>query len=99
MVVIYRNLFASLTEFLAKSMERRTRYHLVFDKTERNELMNLSNLHRQELLNFYLLSSTIRKKVFDTKKRNYIFHIDVGSVLGRTMNEELMIAIASPASV
>jgi hypothetical protein len=28
-------------EFLAKSMERRTRYHLVFEKTERNELRNL----------------------------------------------------------
>ena len=99
MVGIFWNYSLRSRNFLAKSMERRTRYHLVFDKTERNELMNLSNLHRQELLNFYLLSSTIRKKVFDTKKRNYIFHIDVGSVLGRTMNEELMIAIASPASV
>ena len=54
MVGIYRYLFAALTEFLAKSMERRTRYHLVFGKTERNKLMNLSNLHRQEFLNFYL---------------------------------------------
>jgi hypothetical protein len=38
---IYRNLFAALTEFLAKSIERRTRCHLVFEKIQRNELRNL----------------------------------------------------------
>jgi len=41
LVGIYRNLVASLMEILAKSMERRTRYHLVFDKIQRNELRNL----------------------------------------------------------
>ena len=41
MVGIYRYLFAALTEFMTKSMKRRTRYHLVFGKTERNKLMIL----------------------------------------------------------
>jgi hypothetical protein len=39
------------------------------------------------------------EKVFDKENCIYNFCIAVGSVLGRTMNEKLMSAIASPAPV